>query len=125
MFSSVSTLKGTYEKSIIMKSKWQPSESVNSDARTNAGLSFIWFENPPILIHIYYVDKAGALQELRGGHASYICSNGILGVTRFRATDTYSAYPAQFQGRCGDRAQLGWVFYESDNCVCIEGPLIL
>ena len=83
----------------------------------NTGLSAIWFGNPPILIHIHYIDKSGVLQELRGGHASNTWSNGTLGMAGFRATSTYSALSAQFQGRCGDRGQLGWVFYESDKGV--------
>lgn len=83
----------------------------------NTGLSAIWFGNPPILIYLYYIDKSGVLQELRGGHASTTWSNGTLGTAGFRATSTYSALSAQFQGRCGDRGQLGWVFYESDKGV--------
>lgn len=81
------------------------------------GLSAVWFGNPPILIYLYYIDKSGVLQELRGGHASNAWSNGTLGAAGFRATNTFSALSAQFQGRCGDRGQLGWVFYESSSGV--------
>lgn len=83
----------------------------------NMGISAIWFGNPPILIYIYYIDKSGVLQELRGGHASNTWSNSTLGAAGFRATNTYPAFSAQFQGRRGDRGQLGWVFYEFNKGV--------
>lgn len=69
------------------------------------------------MIYIYYIDKSGLLQELRGSHATNEWSNGTLGAANFKTVETHSALSAQFQGRCGDRGQLGWVFYESNEGV--------
>lgn len=105
---------GDIRKITYNESAWKPSEYVTSDARVGTGLSAVWFGNPPIQIYIYYIDKAGILQELRGEHASGTWNNGTLGATNFKAVDSYSALSAQFQGRCAARGgQLGWVFYES------------
>lgn len=105
---------GNIRKITYNESTWKPSEYVASGARVGTGLSAVWFGNPPIQIYIYYIDKAGILQELRGEHASSTWNNGTLGAANFKAVDSYSALSARFQGRCDARGeQLGWVFYES------------
>ena len=107
-------VNGNIRKIVYNESVWQPSEYVTGDAREGTGLSAVWFGNPPVQIYLYYIDKAGILQELRGEHASTTWNKGTLGAAKFKAVDSYSALSAQFQGRCDARGgQLGWVFYES------------
>lgn len=93
---------------------WHPSELVTRDARIGTGLSAIWFGVPPVVIELFYIDKNGYVQELRGSHGSDTWVNGTIGSGYFKAVDTYSALSAQFQGKCGPRGQVGWVYYESD-----------
>lgn len=107
-------VNGDIRKIIYNESAWLPSEYVTSDARMGTGLSAVWFGKPPVQIYIYYIDKAGILQELRSEHASSTWNNGTIGGANFKAIDSYSALSAQFQGQCDARGmQLGWVFYES------------
>lgn len=62
---------------------------------------------------MYYIDKLGYLQELRGTHGSNEWINGTLGTRHFKTVDTYSAISANYVGNCGARGNIGWVYYES------------
>lgn len=105
---------GDIRKTVWNQTTWYPSELVTNSARTGTGLSAVSFGAPPTLIYIYYIDKNGILQELRGTHASNTWINGTLGTAGFKATNSYSALSAKYQGRCGKRGNIGWVHYQSD-----------
>lgn len=95
------------------QSEWHPSEFVTSDARVGTGLSVIQFGAVPTQIYMYYIDRLGYLQELRGTHGSNEWINGTLGTRHFKTVDTYSALSANYLGDCGARGNIGWVYYES------------
>lgn len=104
---------GDIRKMVWNQTTWYPSEFVTSSARIGTGLSAISFGVPPTLIYLYYTDRDGILQELRGVHASNEWNNGTLGTAGFKVTNSYSALSANSQGRCGKRGNIGWVLYQS------------
>ena len=104
---------GDIRKLVYNQSEWRSSELVTSDARLGTGLSVVQFGAVPTSIYLYYIDKASYLQELRGTHGSNEWTNGTLGTGHFKAVDTYSALSANYVGDCGNRGNIGWVYYES------------
>ena len=108
---------GDIRKLVYNQSEWHSSEFVTNDARLGTGLSVVQFGPVPTLIYVYYIDKEGYLQELRGTHGSNDWTPGTLGEGRFKAVDTYSALSANYVGSCADRGEIrgniGWVYYES------------
>ena len=105
---------GDIRKIVWNQTTWYPSEFVTSNARMGTGLSAVSFGAPPAQIYLYYIDKTGILQELRGAHASDTWTNGTLGTAGFKATASYSSLSAKYQGRCGKRGNMGWVHYQTD-----------
>lgn len=104
---------GDIRKLVFNQSEWHNSELVTSDARIGTGLSVVQFGAVPTQIYMYYIDRLGYLQELRGTHGSNDWKNGTLGAMHFKAVDTYSTLSASYIGKCGDRGNIGWVYYES------------
>ena len=108
---------GDIRKLVYNQSEWHSSDFVTNDARLGTGLSVVQFGPVPTLIYVYYIDKEGYLQELRGTHGSNDWTPGTLGEGRFKAVDTYSALSANYIGSCTDRGEIqgniGWVYYES------------
>lgn len=104
---------GDIRKLVFNQSEWHNSELVTSDARIGTGLSVVQFGAVPTQIYVYYIDKLGYLQELRSTHGSNEWMNGTLGTMHFKAVDTYSALSANYVGDCGERGNIGWVYYES------------
>ena len=105
---------GDIRKMVWNQTTWYPSEFVTNSARIGTGLSAVSFGAPPTLIYLYYTDRDGILQELRGAHASNEWNNGTLGTAGFKVTNSHSALSAKYQGKCGKRGNIGWVLYQSD-----------
>ena len=104
---------GDIRKLGFNQSEWHNSELVTSDARIGTGLNVVQFGAVPTQIYMYYIDKLGYLQELRGTHGSNDWKNGTLGAMHFKAVDTHSALSASYIGKRGDSGNIGWVYYES------------
>ena len=107
---------GDIRKLVYNESAWHPSAFVISGARIGTGLS-AFFLGPGPLIYLYYVDKTGYLQELRGQHASDVWVNGTLGAASIQVSSSSAALSSGYAGPCTDRGALAWIFYESTDGV--------
>ena len=110
---------GDIRKLVYNESKWYSSDFVTSDAATGTGLACIWFwqpgSNSPVpRVYVYYTDKKGYLQELRGNHGSNEWVNGTLGAAAVKPTYGVSTLSAQYTANCSNQAR-GWLWYESDG----------
>lgn len=91
---------------------------MTQDAILGTGLSSVWLGSSPISIHLYYIDKNGYLQELRGSDGSNEWVNGTLGQAGFQAAmpSPHSHLDSIFIGTCKNSVS-GWVNYEAQNGV--------
>lgn len=107
---------GDIRKVVYNESAWHPSTFVASGASIGTGLSAFYIGTGP-MIYLYYVDKTGYLQELRGQHASDVWTNGTLGAATIQVSSSSAALSSGYAGPCTDRGGLAWIFYESADGV--------